>query len=225
MLRLIIALIAFLPVATLALVDERSVRPGINEAYEHTDFSLWVSRFERPGREVFDRREDIVRATGVKRGMTVADIGAGTGLFTWPFAEQVGHRGKVYAVDISKVFVENLRRLAREKRLPQVEVVHNVPRSAALPEQSLDVAFVCDTYHHFEFPGSMLRSIHFALKPGGVLLLVDFERAEGVSSDWVMGHVRAGRETVVHELQAMGFELIDEPLKLDVNYMLRFRRK
>lgn len=225
MLRLLILLTALYPVAAPALVNEDSVRPGINEAYESTDFNLWVSRFERPGREVFDRRREIVRAAGIKPGMTVADVGAGTGLFTWLFAEKVGRQGKVYAVDISKVFVDNMRRLVKEKQLPQVEVIHNVPRSAALDEQSVDIAFLCDTYHHFEYPKSMLKSIHYALKPKGILLLVDFQRAEGVSSDWVMGHVRAGRETVINEIRSMGFELINEPLRLDVNYMLRFRKK
>jgi tRNA A58 N-methylase Trm61 len=82
--------------------------PAINRPYYDPDYQQWLERFERPGREVYDRREAIVAATGAKTGMQVADVGAGTGLFTMLFAERAGPGGKVYAVDISPTFVDNI---------------------------------------------------------------------------------------------------------------------
>ena len=81
---------------------EQSVRPGINTYYMDPDWQYWVNQFETSGREIYDRRYDILRASAVSPGMDVADIGAGTGLFTRLFSRQVGAQGKVYAVDIKK---------------------------------------------------------------------------------------------------------------------------
>jgi predicted methyltransferase len=100
----------------------------------------------------------------------------------------------------------------------------NSQRDVALPPDSVDVIFVADTYHHFEYPQQMLETMHAALRPGGMLFLIDFRRVPGVSTNWIMGHVRAGRTTVIAEVEAAGFNLVDEPLLLRGNYFLRFRR-
>ena len=95
-----------------------------------------------------------------------------------------------------------------------------------LPPKSADVIFVCDTYHHFEYPKSTLASMHRALKDDGHLIVVDFERIEGKSRDWTMGHVRAGREVFRAEIQVAGFTLAEEK-KIDgfqENYFLKFRK-
>ena len=204
---------------------EQSVRPGINAPFEAPSFQEWVERFEHEGREVYDKREQIVDAAGVQPGMVVADIGAGTGLFTRLFAPRVNSTGMVIAVDISKTFIENLLRTTREQNLKNVQGVVNSPTDVALPRESIDLAFICDTYHHFEYPQSMLASIHHALKPNGTLVIVDFERIEGVSSSWILGHVRADKQTVIQEVQAAGFKLIEDRQMLRDNYFLRFMRK
>lgn len=201
---------------------EPSVRPGINAPFENPSFEEWVERFEHEGREVYDKREQIVDATGVQPGMVVADIGAGTGLFTRLFAPRVNSTGMVIAVDISKTFIQNILRTTRELKLKNVQGVVGTPTDPLLARESVDLAFVCDTYHHFEYPQAMLASIHRALKPSGTLVIVDFERIEGVSSSWVLGHVRAGKQTVIAEIEAAGFKLIDDRPLLKNNYFLRF---
>ena len=203
---------------------EQSVNPGINRAYEHPDWQQWVNRFERPGREVYDRRHAIVDASCIGPGMTVADIGAGTGLFTRLFARRVGANGKVYAVDISRTFVDNIVRESEDMGLTNVVGVVNSARNVFLPAESIDVAFVADTYHHFEYPRSMLASIRNALFDGGKMIVIDFRRDPRVSSDWVMKHVRADRETVIKEIESAGFELIEEKPLLRSNYYLVFRK-
>ena len=113
--------------------------------------------------------------------MRIADIGAETGLFVGLFAEVVGREGRVYAVEISPGFAEHLRKQAVAEGLTQVEMKRNGPRSTALDEAVVDVVFLCDAYHHFEYPKEMLLSIQRALRPGGQLVLVDIERIPGKS--------------------------------------------
>ncbi len=208
--------------ASLTLAETQSVRPGINAYYENPDWQQWVSTFERRGREVYDRRHAIVDASGVRQGMTVADIGAGTGLFSRLFAQRVGPQGKVYAVDISRPFVENIMRTSREQGLNNIEGIVNNDKDALLPAASVDLVFMVDTYHHFEYPDSMLLSIRKSLKPDAHMIVIDFRRDPQRSSRWVMGHVRAGKRDVIQEITAAGFRLIDDKPLLRTNYYLVF---
>jgi predicted methyltransferase len=92
-----------------------------------------------------------------------------------------------------------------------------------LPEQSVDFAFICDTYHHFEFPLKTMASIHKALKPGGLVVVIDFHRIEGKSREWVLGHVRAGQEVFTKEIEQSGFRTAgEEKGLLQENYFARF---
>jgi len=155
----------------------------------------------------------------------VADIGAGTGLFTRLFATRVAPAGKVYAVDISSTFIENILRTCREQGLGNVEGIVNTPRDVTLPDASIDLAFMTDTYHHFEYPASMLASIRRALRTGGELVIIDFRRDSGVSPPWIMGHVRAGKDTVIREVQAAGLRFVEEKPVLRSNYFLVFKNR
>jgi SAM-dependent methyltransferase len=208
---------------------ERNVRPGINKGFlsPKLDVKKSVKRFEGESREVFVHRHRIAKQLEITPGMAVADIGAGTGLFLELFARKTGPNGKIYAVDISPKFIDFLERRARTKGLRQVQVVLCKRDSVELPEGSIDLAFVCDTYHHFEFPHSTLASIRRALRPGGRLVVVDFERLPDRSRAWVLNHVRAGKGVVTAEIEAAGFRLEDEILVkgLRENYLLRFRRR
>jgi predicted methyltransferase len=198
--------------------------PAINRPYQDPDYQQWVDRFERPGREVFDYRRQILAAAGVSASMTVADVGAGTGLFTRLFAEAVGPGGKVYAVDISQGFIRNVLRTANEQGLANVEGIVNSQTSAALPAASVDLVFISDTYHHFEQPIAMMRSVFEALRPGGRLIIVDFERIPGRSSPWILRHVRAGKETFSREIESVGFQPMGEVPIMRRNYLLRFQK-
>lgn len=207
---------------------EQSVRPGVNKEFEgDVDVQRWVERFEGESRETYVHRDQIVAAMGLKPGMSVADIGAGTGFYSFLFAEQVGPEGRVFAVDISDEFVAHIAAGAREKGLKNIQTVLCKADSVELPPRSVDVAFICDTYHHFEYPRSTMRSLHRALKPGGQVFIVDFVRIEGTSRDWILEHVRAGEPVVREEVESVGFRF--EPLGSDMsflheNYMIRFRR-
>jgi predicted methyltransferase len=208
-----------------AAAQKQSVNPGVNKRFEHPDVKAFAAIFEHEGRDAFDHRHEIVKACKIQPGMTVADVGAGTGLFTRLFADSVGPGGRVYAVDISHEFVDHIEETAKHDGLKNVIGVVCEPFDVKLPADSVDLAFICDTYHHFEFPLRTMRSIHRALKPGGSLVLIDFRRIEGKSSPFVMGHVRAGQEVFVKEITNAGFRQVDEKKDLlKESYFVRFQK-
>ena len=209
-----------------AVAAETSVKPGVNAEYLKPDLNVsqWVERFEREGREIYDQREAIVAAARLKPGMVVADIGAGTGLFTPYFSRAVGPKGKVLAEDIVPAFLERIRKRAVADGLANVQTVLCTERSVELPPNSIDFAFICDVYHHFEYPHSSMASLHRALRPGGEVLLVEFKRIPGTTSDWVLNHVRAGQEVFTAEIKAAGFQQVEEVNLLKDNYVVRFRK-
>ena len=220
-------MLSILVVGCAATPDEESVKPGINTTFldPKLDVDKMMKRFETESREVFAKRSASARAVGLQPGMAVADVGAGTGIFTDFFARDVTASGRVYAVEIAPKFVERLRDRAARLGQEQVEVVLCTERDVCLPEGAVDTVFTCDTYHHFEYPRSTLASIHRALKPGGTFVIVDFERIPGKSRQWVLDHVRCGKEQVIAEVEAAGFTLVEEvPLGLEENYFVRFRR-
>jgi len=218
---LILCLAGMWPAASLA---EDSVRPGINRHYENADVGYWREVFERGGREIYDRRFDILEAVAPTPGMSVADVGAGTGFFSLMFAQAVGERGRVYAVDISPEFVAAIGERARDIGVVNVVPVLNRADDVGLPASSVDLVFICDTYHHFEYPKGMLSSIHQALKAGGEMVVVDFRRVPGESSSWVMSHVRAGEDRVREEIEAAGFDFVEQRDFMRTQYFLRFRK-
>lgn len=209
-----------------ALEEAVSVKPGINREFLNPDLQVanWVQRFEVESREVFAHRHGLTHALGLRPGDCVADIGAGTGLFVPLFAEAVGPQGHVYAVEIAPAFVEGILNRAREAGLANVTAVLGSDRDVGLEPGSIDKAFICDTYHHFEYPSETMVSLHRALRRGGEVLVIDFHRIPGVSSEWTLNHVRAGQEVFTAEIEAAGFRKVEELPLLEDNYVLRFRK-
>jgi ubiquinone/menaquinone biosynthesis C-methylase UbiE len=201
--------------------------PEINQPFQNPDVAEYIKRFETDTREVYARREAIVRALGLKPGMVVADLGAGTGLFTRLIAERVGTGGRVYAVDIAPAFLTHIAQEARRRGHAQVQTVRGTQDSTGLPPGAIDLVFVCDVYHHLEHPGKVLASIHRCLRPGGQLVVVDFDRVEGRSSAFVLKHVRAAKAVFVSEIEAAGFERLKttEAPALKENFFLRFGKR
>ena len=222
--RLLVAL-ALVPFVQLAAAQEKSVRPGINQPFENPDVKNFVGIFEGESREIFTKRKEIVAACKLKPEMVVADVGAGTGLFTRLFAKEVGPKGKVYAVDIAPKFIEHVEKTCKDADIKNVIGIVCTADSVKLPPKSVDLVFICDTYHHFEFPFKTMASIHEALRPGGQVVVVDFHRIPGKSREWVLNHVRAGQEVVVKEIEQSGFKKVGEEKLLSENYLIRFEKK
>jgi len=199
--------------------QEKSVRPGINKQEQTIDLKTAVRWFEGTGRDVVKKKGEILDACQLTPGMSVADIGAGTGFFTRLMAAKVAPGGKVFAVDISKTFIEHIEKTCREQKIPNVTGIVCPADSTNLPPESIDLAFVCDTYHHFEFPQKTLASIRQALRPGGRLVVVEFHKA-GRMKD----HVRGDKETFTREIAAAGFNLIASRPLGETQYLLQFQK-
>jgi ubiquinone/menaquinone biosynthesis C-methylase UbiE len=221
-------------VAEATKVDEKradNLPSGINDSFLDPNMNVeqFIKRFEVESREVFACRAQILEAIQLKPGMAVADVGSGTGLYLRPLSRGVGAEGKVYAIDIAPKFVKHLRDRAKEENLDNVEVVLCSDRDVNLKGNSIDRAFICDVYHHFEYPEGSLKSIYRAMRTGGKLILVDFHREPEVSPErkqWLQGHIRAPLETFKREIVDAGFKF-EEQVKIDgfsENYLLRFSK-
>jgi len=225
-LLLAVGIASALPAPARLSAQDKSVRPGVNKQFENANVTEFVERFEKEGRDVFDRREEVMASLPIKPGMSVADIGAGTGLYSRMLAQRVGEQGQVYAVDITENFISHLRETSRAKGVKNITPVLCKADSVELPPASIDFAFICDTYHHFEFPEKTMRSLHRALKPGGQIVLIDFHRIPGKSTDWILGHVRAGQDVFVREIESCGFKQVeDKKGLLKESYFVRFERQ
>jgi ubiquinone/menaquinone biosynthesis C-methylase UbiE len=217
---------AFALAAGAAAASAQDQPSEINKPFQNPDVDAYIKRFEAESREVYAQREAIVRAVGLKPGMAVADLGAGTGLFSRLFADRVGPGGKVYAVDISTPFLKHIEAEALKRGQKQIRTIQGTQEATNLPQGSVDVAFVCDVYHHLEHHERILESIHNALRPGGRLVVVEFDRREGVSTDFILKHVRAEKAKFLAEIAAAGFEPLrtSAPPPLKENFFAEFRR-
>jgi predicted methyltransferase len=140
-------------------------------------------RWESADRDKWQRPNDVMNAMGLTAGSTVADIGAGKGYFTRHFAQRVGSTGIVYAVDIDDDRLEELEENSKEEGLTQIHVVRSRTNDPMLEPGSVDAILIMNSYHEFREYDAMMQGMLQALRPGGVLAIIDspMERAESRS--------------------------------------------
>ena len=136
--------------------------------------AAWLERDER---EQEERGDLLLRELGLKPGMVVADVGAGTGYYARRIAPLVGSSGQVLAVDVQPEMIEMLTAMASKAKLTNIKPVLCKVDNVNLPDASVDLAIMVDVYHELEFPFEVMESVVRALKPGGKLVLVEY-RAE-----------------------------------------------
>lgn len=217
----------------LAVAASQAQEPGAGHIHKlnkrflgpKLDVQKFVKKFEGDDRDVFKNRQAILAALAVKPGMKVADVGAGTGLFTRMLAREVGGSGWVFAVDISPGFLEYISTSLKDKGIGNVSPILSRPESVCLPPDSVDLAFVCDTYHHVEAPGAFLGSIHDALTKDGELAVVEFSHHAMADNKWLKGHLHKNKKQVIEEIEKAGFALKEEKKieTLKDNYFLVFK--
>jgi ubiquinone/menaquinone biosynthesis C-methylase UbiE len=135
------------------------------------DGADWLVRPEREAEEAPDAALD---AIGVKKGSTVADIGAGAGYITWRLAQRVGPKGKVYANDIQQGMLDLLQRNIEQRKLTNVETVLGAIDDPKLPPDRMDLVILVDVYHEFSEPQKMLRHLRDSMKPDGRMVLLEY---------------------------------------------------
>ena len=135
----------------------------------------WLDRTAREHEEEPERALDLI---GIRPGMVVADVGAGTGYMTVRIARRVGQAGKVYANDLQPAMLQIIRDKAASQQLFNVEIAQGSQDDVHLPEHVIDLALLVDVYHEFSRPQAMLRSIRRSLKPNGQLILVEYRKED-----------------------------------------------
>ena len=201
-------------------------RDGIGKFYMGREIShvmghLGAGWLERPERERQERTDLLIAGLSLSDDFVVADIGAGTGYFTFPVAQRVP-QGKVFAVDIQP---EMLARIARRKTLEKVvnvETVLGKQDDPKLPNNEIDLAFIVDAYHEFSFPREMGERLKESLKPGGQLVLVEY-RAEDPRVPIKRLH-KMSEVQVKQEMAAIGLDWVRTESYLPQQHVLIFQK-
>ena len=159
---------------------------------------------ERPERVEEERPELLLSALELEPGMKVADVGAGTGYYSWRLAQRVGAGGTVYAVDIQPEMIKLLEQQMSRRGAANVKTVLGTPIDPGLPSAGIDLALMVDVYHELEYPYEMLAAIVRALKPGGRLVLVEFRAGDAavpIKPLHTMSEAQVRKEVAVHPLE------------------------
>ncbi len=154
-------------------------------------------------REAFQQPDRVLEALALAPGMTVADVGAGGGYFTWKFAARVGPKGHVYAVDVDEDLLRLLGKRAAEGGHQNVSVVDARPGLSVL-EDRVDVAFLCNSYHMIENRLEYLRTLRATLRPGGRVAVIDL-KPQGFYG--LYGHHGTRADIIRKEMEQSGYRL------------------
>jgi ubiquinone/menaquinone biosynthesis C-methylase UbiE len=189
----------------------------------HRDPRAYIGALEDPKRDAYQKPHEVVQALGLKSGEVIADIGAGSGYFTFHLARQVGPSGKVYAVDVSPDMIRHINRRIRDTKASNVVAVLAEPDDPLLAEQSVNRFFICDVWHHVENQAQYLSLMKKTLKPGGEVIMIDFHKA-----DIPVGpplQMRIDREDLIKQMESGGFRIKHEHTFLPYQYFLVFAPK
>jgi ubiquinone/menaquinone biosynthesis C-methylase UbiE len=179
----------------------------------------WLDRPERESEEAPDQALD---ALGLHAGMTVADVGAGTGYMSLKMARRVGPTGKVYANDLQPEMLQKLRANSQREKLTNVETVQGNESDPKLPPNAIDLVLMVDVYHEFSQPQAMLDRIRESLKPDGRLVLLEY-RKEDPNVPIRPEHKMSVAE-VKTEVEAEGYKLDQVIEKLPRQHIIIFRK-
>ena len=184
------------------------------------DVDYWKSVFDDPARDEWQKPAEVVKVLALRPGMTVADLGAGTGYFARHLSAAVGPEGTVLAVEPEPKLLASVReRAEREKTANVVPILASLddPR---IPPRSADVVLVVDTYHHIDDRIAYFGRLRRVLRPGGRVVIVDWHKRPlpvGPPPDH-----KLERDQVVDEMRAAGYALKAEPDVLPYQYVLVF---
>jgi ubiquinone/menaquinone biosynthesis C-methylase UbiE len=178
---------------------------------------LWLERTER---ETEEQPQLVIDALEIKPGQTIADLGAGSGYYSFRIAPLVGPAGKVLAIDIEPAMLDAIAQRARREHIGNVATVRSSAQDPNLPPGSVDLLFMVDVYHELEYPYEMLTKVRTALKPRGRVALIEY-RAEDPDVLIKPLHKMTERQ-VRREMQAAGFKHVKTVRTLPLQHVILF---
>jgi ubiquinone/menaquinone biosynthesis C-methylase UbiE len=214
---------ALLPVPAALAAPPAQPTPGPHDATSRHSFSgvdQWVKIFDDPKRADWQKPEEVVKALGLKPGMIVADLGAGTGYFERPLSKAVAPGGIVLAVDTDTEMVRHLADRTRLEATKNVIPVLADPDQPFLPAGRVDLVLIVDTYHHIDDRLHYFRRMKESMAPGGRVAIVDFHKRP-MPVGPPLEH-KLPREFVLDEMKQAGWTLAGEETFLPYQYLLVF---
>lgn len=186
----------------------------------HRDSRAYIGMLDDPKRDAYQKPYEVLTALAIEPGEVIADIGAGSGYFTFRLAHRVGDKGRVYAVDISPDMIRHLNRRIRELKAMNVTAILADADDPLLADASIDRFFFSDSWHHIENQSKYLSLIKKMLKPGGEIIMIDFHKKElPVGPPMQM---KIAREDLIRQMESNGFRLTKEHTFLPYQYFLVF---
>ncbi len=182
-----------------------------------------VSFLNRIGRDAEERPDSLLNLLEIPAGATVAEIGTGTGYFTWRLAEKVGPKGKVFAVDVQQKTLDLTAETLKKHRLSNVQLVLGGDHDPRLPAASLDLVFIANAYHEFADPEAIISAVNRALKPDGRLVIIEY--AEGHPFGPLDKAERMTINQIRAEIEPLGFELDRQLELLPIQHGLIFTKR
>ena len=187
------------------------------------DIKQYLEQLDSEDRDQYQKPRQVIDALNLKPGLAVADLGSGSGYFTRRFIEAVTETGKVYAVDVEPEMLKYAEEsVVHMHRSYTAEFILARPDNPKLPYGSIDILFLCNTYHHLEERTKYFSDTKSSLKPGGRLAIIDFYNDERSGELGFPKQHLVPRETVIAELTKAGYILIREHQFLPKQYFLEF---
>jgi ubiquinone/menaquinone biosynthesis C-methylase UbiE len=183
----------------------------------------WIKTLDGPQRVAEMRIPDVVAALKLRPGQTVADIGAGSGLFEVPLATAVGSGGRVFAEDIDAGFFPEIRRRLTEAKVSNVETVLGKFTDPLLPVKNVDLALINDVMHHIENRAVFIKTLAGYLQPSGRVAVVDYEAGKGPhTADTTL---QVSREQLTQWMRDAGLAQAEDIKMFPDKYFLIFAKR
>jgi arsenite methyltransferase len=175
--------------------------------------------YEGSSRDDWQQPKRVIQSLQIHPGQTLADLGAGSGYFTFRLAQAAGPSGKVYAIDVDPDMTELVTKKAKQRGAENVEVILAKPQDPMLPERSIDLVFSANTYHHIDNRVSYFARLRKVLRPEGRLAVIDYDRRS-----WWTGLLKhyTPSEFIRREMEQAGYRLVREFDFLDRQSFLLF---
>ena len=183
----------------------------------------WIKTLDGPQRVAALRIDEVVAAMKLQPGQTVADIGAGTGLFEVPLARAVAPNGRIYAEDVDAGFFPTIRKRAADASVDNVEAVLGTFTDPQLPVKNIDVALFHDVIHHIDERAAYIRTVARYLAPSGRIVVVDYEPGRGPHRE--QPRLEVSREQLATWMRDAGLAQVDEVKLFQDKYFLVFARQ